>query len=103
MFIDIWDKDNKAIKLNNFNIFSFEEQIVPFDEKEYSKYVAIEFKNTGKDGFYQKLKFTNLVDCITFFTSDTFQHVFESKCINVIKIWGFNCVTYRYFFKYDNR
>lgn len=113
MFIDIWNKENKAIKINKF-----EEDILNISKRsdalhkiiaDYGlmirgndiiiDYYRIEFKNTNEDGFNQTLNFAVLIDCFMFLLSDTFAYLFESEDIDFIQITAGKKVM----FKYDNR
>lgn len=116
MFIDIWDKDNKAIKVNKFvedldssNVEKYQEAL----RKIYNKYGAIqfssgdvsvteykiEFRNSTEYGFNQYIFFTSILDCYLFLDSDTFQYLFDSEQINFIEIKAGT----KTMFKYDNR
>lgn len=116
MFIDIWDKDNKAIKINKFDKdlitiskrcdalykYNYDYGIKTTSYSDYNivtNYYKIEFKNTNKDGFNQILDFAVLIDCFMFLLSDTFTYLFESEDIDFIKITAGKKVM----FKYDNR
>lgn len=118
MFIDIWDKDNKAIKINKFSKdliskdeskrydalykYNYDYGIKTTSYSDYNivtNYYKIEFKNTNKDGFNQTLDFAVLIDCFMFLLSDTFTYLFESEDIDFIKITAGKKVM----FKYDNR
>jgi len=118
MFIDIWDTENKAIKINKFS-----KDLISKDEsKRYdalykcnydygikttsccdynivTDYYKIEFKNTNENGFNQRLNFAVLIDCVMFLLSDTFTYLFESEDIDFIQITA----NKRVMFKYDDR
>lgn len=116
MFIDIWDKDNKAIKINKFSKdlitiskrydalykYNYDYGIKTTSYSDYNivtDYYKIEFKNTNEDGFNQILDFAVLIDCFMFLLSDTFSYLFESEDIDFIKITAGKQVM----FKYDNK
>lgn len=116
MFIDIWDEDNKAIKINKFSKdlitlskrydalykCNYDYGIKTTSYSDYNivtDYYKIEFKNTNEDGFNQTLDFAVLIDCFMFLLSDTFTYLFESEDIDFIKITAGKKVM----FEYDNR
>ena len=93
MFIDIWDKENSAIKINKFNKPTYE------DSKCKNK-CRIELISTIR-GFDQTLyfHFSLLYDCFAFLISDTFCYLYDSEDINYIKVTQGRKIV----FKYDNR
>lgn len=115
MFIDIWDKENKAIKINNFpeglnsnynktfndtvNKVVADYGIVLEGNKIQPNYNKIHFKNSDKYGFNQTLNFVILIDCLTFLLSDTFTYLYESEDIDFIEIKAGN----KTMFKFDAR
>lgn len=116
MFIDIWDLENSAIKINKFDkdfnasndslyYIALRKIITDYGIKLKSKcsininYYRMKFKNSEQDGFNQKLYFITLLDCYRFLDSDTFQYLFESEDIDFIQITADKKVM----FKYDNR
>lgn len=116
MFIDIWDKDNKAIKINKFSKDLNSSDVKKYENalrEIYNKYgiqqfasghinvtkYKIEFKNSDEYGFNQYLYFTTLIDCYLFLDSDTFSCLFESEDIDFIQITAGKQVM----FKYDNK
>lgn len=116
MFIDIFNKENKAIKINKFS-----KDLISSDDKKYNNavfkilndygvvmeegyvntYYFIHFYNKDDDDlwFNNMLYFTTLFDCFTFMLSDCFEYLFESESINFIKIQAGN----KTMFKYDSR
>ena len=123
MFIDIWDKENKAIKINEFskdlitiskrcdavNKLVADFGIVFEDDKIKTDYYQIYFDSEEKyyntlsiDNcmwFKDTLNFLTLFDCFTFLLSDSFKYLFDSEQINFIEITAGKKVM----FKYDNR
>jgi len=115
MFIDIWDKDNKAIKINkfskalnsNYNKTSniaicklvADYGIVLEGNKIQTDYYKIHFKNSDEYGFNEELYFSLLLDCFAFLVSDTFTYLYESEDIDFIQITA----NKRVMFEYDNR
>ena len=112
MFIDIWDKDNKAIKINKFskdlitlskrydavNKLVADYGIVLEGNIIKTDYYEIHFRNSEEYGFNQRLNFLTLYDCFTFLLSDTFTYLYESEDIDFIQI-----TANRVMFEYDNR
>lgn len=118
MFIDIWDKDNKAIKINEFskdlrNIETYNNAInklvadygIVFDgDRIKINYYQIEFYTSNKEisykyWFRETLYFLTLFDCFRFLLSDIFAYLYNSKQINYIEITaGITTM-----FKYDRR
>lgn len=117
MFIDIWDTENKAIKINKFS-----KDLISSDDKKYNNAVNKILKDYGiliDEGivyteyyfihFYNKednylwsnymLYFTNLFDCFKFLNSPCFEYLFENESLNFIKIQAGNKIM----FKYDDR
>lgn len=90
MFIDIWDLENKAIKINKFNKYYYN-----VTGKTGSK---IEFSSTD-NGFNQVLYFTSIDDCFRFLFSGTFTYLFDSEDIDYIQIKAGKSTI----FKYDNK
>lgn len=116
MFRNIWDKENKAIKINEFSKDLDSSDVEEYQEalrKLYNKYgviqflngdisiteYKIEFENSEKYGFSQYIFFTSITDCYLFLDSDTFQYLFESEDIDYIKITAGKIII----FKYDDR
>jgi hypothetical protein len=117
MFIDIWDKDNKAIKINkfskalnsNYNKTSniavcklvADYGIVLEGNRIKTDYYEIyfEFKQDNCRWFNNELNFLTLFDCFTFLISDVFKYLYESKDIDFIEITA----NKRVMFEYDNR
>jgi hypothetical protein len=116
MFIDIWNKENKAIKINKFSkdLISNDNKIyhnavfkilkdygVIMEESYVNTYYYIHFYNKDDDDlwFNEMLYFSTLFDCFTFMLSDVFEYLFESEGINFIKITAGKQVM----FKYDDR
>ena len=117
MFIDIWDKENKAIKINEFDkdLLNIEERnnavnklvadygIVLEGNKIKTDYYEIyfEFKQDNFTGCFNELfnNFLTLFDCFTFLISDSFKYLFDSKQINFIEIKAGT----KTMFKYDDR
>lgn len=90
MFIDIWDLENSAIKINKYN-----QHVYECVDKTNAK---IEFSST-ESGFNQSLYFITPDDCFRFLFSGTFTYLFDSEAIDLIKITADKKVM----FKYDNR
>ena len=90
MFIDIWDKENSAIKINKYG-----ESPYRYLSATNSK---IEFSST-ESGFNEIINFITSDDCILFLKSGAFTYLFESEDIDFIKITSGKTVL----FKYDNR
>ena len=115
MFIDIWDKENKAIKINKFDkdLLNIEEYnnavnklvadygIVLEGNKIKTDYYKIHFYSQDDNYlmFNDILNFLTLFDCFTFLISDTFSYLYESEDINFIEIKAGT----KTMFKYDNR
>ena len=123
MFIDIWDKENKAIKINEFDkdLLNIEERnnavnklvadfgIVFEGDRIKTDYYQIYFDSEEKyyntlsiDNcmwFKDTLNFLTLFDCFTFLLSDSFKYLFDSEQINFIEIKAGT----KTMFKYDNR
>ena len=123
MFIDIWDKENKAIKINEFDkdLLNIEERnnavnklvadygIVLEDDRIKTDYYQIYFDSEEKyyntlsiDNcmwFKDTLNFLTLFDCFTFLLSDSFKYLFDSEQINFIEIKAGT----KTMFKYDDR
>lgn len=117
MFIDIWDTNNKAIKINKFskdllNIEKYNNTvnklvadygIILEDNNVKTDYYEIyfEFKQDNFTGCFNELfnNFLTLFDCFTFLISDSFEYLYESKDIDFIKITAGKQVM----FKYDNK
>ena len=118
MFIDIWDEDNKAIKINKFskdlitlskrydavNKLVADYGIVLEGNRIKTDYYKIEFHKSDNDisykyWFSKTLDFLTLFDCFTFLISDVFKYLYESKDIDFIQITAGKKVM----FKYDNR
>lgn len=116
MFIDIWDKGNKAIKINEFTAYNINNDWLYVDgvNKLVSDYgivfsgsyiktdnYYIYFSNGEEDQRYygDKLKFLTLFDCYTFLISDNFHYVFDNERITWIEIKAGN----KTMFKYDDR
>lgn len=113
MFIDIWDKDNKAIKINKLeeDIFNIRKRsdtlhkiiadygLMIMGNDIITDYYKIHFRNSDEYGFNQTLNFAILIDCLTFLLSDTFTYLYESEDIDFIQI----TVNKRVMFEYDNR
>ncbi len=117
MFIDIWDEDNKAIKINKFskdlitlskrydavNKLVADYGIVLEGNRIKTDYYQIyfEFKQDNFTGCFNELfnNFLTLFDCFTFLISDTFTYLFESEDIDFIKITAGKKVM----FKFDDR
>ena len=123
MFIDIWDKENKAIKINEFDkdLLNIEERnnavnklvadygIVLEDDRIKTDYYQIYFDSEEK--YYNTLSIDNcmwlkdtlnfltLFDCFTFLLSDSFKYLFDSEQINFIEIKAGT----KTMFKYDDR
>jgi len=115
MFIDIWDKENKAIKINEFS-----KDLNSSNDKKYnnavikilSEYWILREEDTIKTDYYQihfhsedengfkwfkdTLNFLTLFDCFTFLLSDSFEYLFESESINFIKIQAGNKTMFSY-------
>lgn len=90
MFIDIWDLENSAIKINKYKQHVYE-CVGKTD-------VKIEFSST-ESGFNESLYFINPDDCFRFLFSGTFAYLFYSEDIDLIKITAGKSIV----FKYDNR
>lgn len=115
MFIDIWDKDNKAIKINEFskdliNIEKYNDAvnkmvadygIVLEGNRIKTDYYEIYFDSEEDDcmRFKDTLNFLTLFDCFTFLISESFEYLFDSEQIIFIEIKAGNKIM----FKYDNR
>lgn len=117
MFIDIWDKDNKAIKINKFskdliNIEKYNDAvnklvadygIVLEGNRIKTDYYEIyfEFKQDNFTGCFNELfnNFLTLFDCFTFLISDVFEYLYESKDVDFIQITANKKVI----FKFDDR
>ena len=123
MFIDIWDKENKAIKINEFDkdLLNIEGRnnavnklvadygIVLEDDRIKTDYYQIYFDSEEKyyntlsiDNcmwFKDTLNFLTLFDCFTFLLSDSFKYLFDSEQINFIEIKAGT----KTMFKYDDR
>lgn len=108
MFIDIWNKDNKAIKINEFSkdlitISKRCDAVNKLVADYYEKYIYIyfEFKQDNFTGCFNELfnNFLTLFDCFTFLLSDSFKYLFDSKQINFIEIKAGT----KTMFKYDDR
>jgi len=118
MFIDIWDKDNKAIKINKFdkdliNIEKYNDAInklvadygiVLEGDRIKIDYYQIEFHESNKNIIYkcwfsETLNFLTLFDCFTFLLSDSFEYLFDSEDIDFIEIKAGT----KTIFKYDDR
>lgn len=118
MFIDIWDEDNKAIKINKFskdlitlskrydavNKLVADYGIVLESNRIKTDYYKIEFHKSDNDisykyWFSKTLDFLTLFDCFTFLISDVFKYLYESKDIDFIQITA----NKRVMFEYDNR
>jgi hypothetical protein len=119
MFINIWDKENKAIKINEFSkdllshdyyTFQYNDAvnklvadygIVLEGNKIKTDYYKIHFYSQDDNYlmFNDILNFLTLFDCFTFLISDTFSYLYESEDINFIEIKAGN----KTMFKYDNR
>jgi hypothetical protein len=108
MFINIWDEENTTIKINKFdknllsNNESFYREAINSCNKEYGIKIdgyKIEFKNSDSYCFNGKLYFSLLLDCFAFLISDTFQYLYESEDIDLIRITSNKEVI----FEYDNR
>lgn len=114
MFIDIWDKENKAIKINKFSKdlitlskrydalykYNYDYGIKTISCCDYNivtDYYKICF--SSREGFNQTLNFAVLIDCFMFLLSDTFAYLFESEDIDFIQITAGKKVM----FKYNNR
>ena len=91
MFIDIWDKENNAIKINKFNKPTYE------DSKCKNK-CRIELISTIS-GFDNTLYFHLIEDCLMFLLSGVFCYLYDSEDINYIKVTQGRKIV----FKYDNR
>ena len=116
MFIDIWDKENKAIaiKINKFskdliNIEKYNNAvnklvadygIVLEGNRIKTDYYYIYFSN-GEDHCYfgDRLDFLTLFDCFKFLISDTFEYLFDNERITWIEIKAGN----KTMFKFDAR
>ena len=110
MFIDIWDKENKAIKINEFSkdLLNIEERNNAVNKLVADYGIVLEGANVKTD-YYQiyfdslyfisTLNFLTLFDCFTFLISDTFSYLYESEDINFIEIKAGT----KTMFKYDNR
>lgn len=90
MFIDIWDLENSAIKINKYNQHVYE----CVGKTKYK----LEFSSI-ESGFNQSLYFNIIDDCFRFLFSGTFTYLFESEDIDFIKITAGRTVI----FKYDTR
>ncbi len=119
MFIDIWDEDNKAIKINKFskdlitlskrydavNKLVADYGIILEGNRIKTDYYQIYFDseekyyNTYSMWFKDTLNFLTLFDCFTFLLSDSFKYLFDSEHINFIKITAGKKVM----FKFDDR
>ena len=121
MFIDIWDENNKAIKINKFSKdlitlskrydalykYNYDYGIKTTSCCDYNivtDYYKIEFHKSDNDisykyWFSKTLDFAVLIDCFMFLLSDTFTYLFESEDIDFIKITAGKKVM----FEYDNR
>lgn len=117
MFIDIWDKENKAIKINKFskdlitlskrydavNKLVADYGIVLEGNRIKTDYYEIyfEFKQDNFTGCFNELfnNFLTLFDCFTFLISDSFEYLYKSKDIDFIQITA----NKRVMFEYDNR
>ncbi len=110
MFIDIWDKENKAIKINKFDkdLLNIEERNNAVNKLVADYGIVLEGANVKTD-YYQiyfdslyfrsTLNFLTLFDCFTFLVSDTFSYLYESENIKFIQITA----NKRVMFEYDNR
>jgi len=108
MFIDIWDKKNKAIMVNKFSkklqarnpFIRHKAQDILYDKYPLSlDYYIMTLKNTNIGGFKDTLSFDAIRDCLTFLNSNTFQLLVKSENINYIKITA----NFEIIFQYDNR
>ena len=109
MFIDIWDKENKAIKINEFGTdlglscenryrYTYYKLLDKYKKLRLNRYELI-FSST-EGGFNEILDFALIADCFAFLMSGTFQYLFESEDIDFIKIITANK---QIMFKYDAR
>lgn len=90
MFIDIWDLENSAIKINKYSQHVYE----CVGKTNYK----LEFSST-ESGFNESLYFNIVDDCFRFLFSGTFTYLFDSEDIDLIKITADKKVM----FKYDKR
>lgn len=102
MFTDIWDTENKAIKVNEFSIDLISNKkfndavnklvtdygIVLEDNKVNQYYYSIYFysKDDNCVWFKDTLNFLTLFDCFTFLISESFEYLFDSEQITFIEI-----------------
>ena len=102
MFIDIWDKENKAIKINKFskdliNIEKYNDAvnklvadygIVLEGDRIKTDYYYIRFESNNSGYFVipETLYFSTLFDCFTFLISESFEYLFDSEQIKFIEI-----------------
>lgn len=91
MFMNIYDKGNKTIKINKFNKPTYE------DSKCKNK-CRIELISTIS-GFDNTLYFHLIDDCLLFLLSGVFCYLYDSEDINYIKVTQGRKII----FKYDNR
>lgn len=116
MFIDIWDKENKAIKVNEFskdliNIETFNDAlsklvtdygIVLLEGNKINLYYYQIYFYSEDDNyvcFKDSLNFLTLFDCFTFLISESFEYLFDSEQITFIEIRaGFKTM-----FKFDTK
>ena len=94
MFINIWDKNNKAILVNDF-----EDRFFNYTTSNYCYFEYQSGENGGFGSFYDKISFSSSVDCFNYLISNTFRYLFESKDIKYIKI----VENGKILFKYENR
>ena len=110
MFIDIWNKDNKAIKINKFSkdLITLSKRCDAVNKLVADYGIVLEGNNVKTDYyeiyldslyFTTTLNFLTLFDCFMFLCSDTFSCLFESEDISFIKITAGKQVM----FKYDNK
>ena len=110
MFIDIWDKENEAIKINKFDkdLLNIEEYNNAVNKLVADYGIVLEGNNVKTDYyeiyfdslyFRSTLNFLTLFDCFTFIVSDTFSYLYESENIKFIQI----TTNKRVMFEYDNR
>lgn len=120
MFIDIWDKENKAIKINEFSkdllshdYYTFqyndavnklvrEYGIIILDDNRIDRdyyHIVFESNNGGYFVIPQLINFLTLFDCFTFLITDAFHYLYEKENICFIEIKAGN----KTMFKYDNR
>ena len=119
MFIDIWDKDNKAIKINKFSkalishdyyTFQYNDAvnklvadygIVLDGDRIQRDYYHIVF-SSNKGGYFvlpQIFNFITLLDCFDFMISEVFSYLYKKENICFIEIKAGN----QTMFEYDNR